>query len=401
MSGLIKQKTIAIEDSNIANLGSEMDKKARLDAAQTETAWHGVGKAPGLRVWRIEKFQVVPWPEAEYGKFFSGDSYIVLNTYKKPDVNALFHDVHFWLGQSSTQDEYGTAAYKTVELDDYLGGVPVQHREVQGHETKLFTTYFKRIEFMDGGIDSGFNKVKPTEYRARLLHVKGTKTSILIREVPLTYKSLNSGDVFIYDGGLTMYQWNGSKSNGVERNKAAEYSKAIQNERKGLPKITVFDEGDKDAVPFWEAIGGEGPVKSAEEGGKDEAAKAFEKILFRISDSSGSMKFTQEAAGTVRASHFDSDDVFLFDCGTEIFVWVGNKSTKEERKKGMQYAMDYMQKHNRPMTIPVSRIIEGGENEAFCANLDPELPPPKFGPKPVYKSTIVDRAPQAAKNTRY
>ena len=42
------------------------------------------------------------------------------------------------------KDEYGTAAYKTVELDTYLDDKPVQHREVQGHESSLFKSYFKQ-----------------------------------------------------------------------------------------------------------------------------------------------------------------------------------------------------------------------------------------------------------------
>uniref|UniRef100_A0AC34Q451 Gelsolin-like domain-containing protein n=1 Tax=Panagrolaimus sp. JU765 TaxID=591449 RepID=A0AC34Q451_9BILA len=96
------------------------------------------GKTRGLQIWRIKKFDLEEIPKELYGNFFEGDSYIILNT--KSD-NAF--DVHFWLGKNTTQDEMGTAAIKTVELDDALGGLPVQYRELQNHESPLFFTYFK------------------------------------------------------------------------------------------------------------------------------------------------------------------------------------------------------------------------------------------------------------------
>jgi len=103
----------------------------------------------GVEIWRIVKFKVEAWEKNQYGEFYSGDSYIILNTYK--DKEEIKYDVHFWIGKYSTQDEYGTAAYKTVELDTFLEDKPVQHREVQGHESALFKKYFDTITHLKGG----------------------------------------------------------------------------------------------------------------------------------------------------------------------------------------------------------------------------------------------------------
>eukprot|EP01116_Phalansterium_solitarium_P017589 TRINITY_DN4374_c0_g1_i2.p1 TRINITY_DN4374_c0_g1~~TRINITY_DN4374_c0_g1_i2.p1 ORF type:complete len:277 (+),score=104.04 TRINITY_DN4374_c0_g1_i2:163-993(+) len=275
---MLKQKTIDLASSNIAGLGTDLDKKIREAAAATEPAWKEAGKAVGLQIWRIEKFNVKSWPKDQYGNFFSGDSYIVLNTYKKKGSDKLLWDVHFWLGETTSQDEAGTAAYKTVELDDLLGGAPVQHREVQGYESALFLSYFhNQIHLYDGGIESGFHAVKPEEYKPRLLHLKGKKT-VRVTQVPLSGQSLNSGDVFVLDCGLKLLQWNGKASSGQERLKAAQLSRAISDERKGLPKVTVLAEGD-DMPEFWSALGGQTPVKSADEGGKDELVKDLKRIF--------------------------------------------------------------------------------------------------------------------------
>lgn len=38
-----------------------------------------------------------------------------------------------------------------MQMDDYLGGKPIQYREVQGHESKTFVGYFKSgLKYMVG-----------------------------------------------------------------------------------------------------------------------------------------------------------------------------------------------------------------------------------------------------------
>lgn len=106
---MMKPERISWKDSNLALIGSDLDHKIKQAAAGGETAWEGVGEGPGLKVWRIEQFKVVPWPEEQYGTFYTGDSYIVMKTYQKEGQDALYYDVHIWIGSDSSQDEYGTA----------------------------------------------------------------------------------------------------------------------------------------------------------------------------------------------------------------------------------------------------------------------------------------------------
>lgn len=102
---------------------------------------------------------------------------------KSTSGSRLEQHVHFWLGQESSQDEAAVAAYKTVELDDHLGGAPIQHREVQGHESKRFLAYFKGgLRILQGGVATGLNHV--TEDTSPKLYLVKGKRQPIVRQLP-------------------------------------------------------------------------------------------------------------------------------------------------------------------------------------------------------------------------
>jgi len=363
----------SINDPNVSKNVKEAESQARTGkfgagAKTAEEEWALAGKAEGIQIWRIEKFHIVAWPKTEYGKFYNGDSYLVLHTMKSG--NSFKWDIYLWIGSGSSLDEAGTGAYKMVELDEQLGGSPVQHREVQDYESDQFLSLFTpSMQILRGGIESGFNQVKPEEYQTRLLHLKG-KTVVRVGQCSVDSDSLNSGDVFVLDAGLTIIQWNGSKSSPQERTKGGEIARALKSERKGLPAVTTTDEGQEDAK-FWEILGGKGPIASAEEGGDDrEEEKKHSKALFQLSDASGTLKFTQKATGKVTKGLFDTKDVFVFDSGFEIFVWIGKGTTANEKKSALSSAQTYLSQNKRPAYLPITRVIEGGEPSSFHTALD-------------------------------
>lgn len=71
---------------------SEYSAKLREKA---DAFFASAGKAP-LEVYRIEKFEPVAQDPDHYGKFYDGDSYVVV---KKNNVD---YDIHYWHGRNAT-----------------------------------------------------------------------------------------------------------------------------------------------------------------------------------------------------------------------------------------------------------------------------------------------------------
>uniref|UniRef100_A0A669AZF5 Gelsolin n=1 Tax=Oreochromis niloticus TaxID=8128 RepID=A0A669AZF5_ORENI len=326
------------------------------------------GQQPGLQVWRVENFDLVPVPENLHGGFYTGDAYLILNTIKQRS-GSLQYDLHFWLGDFCTQDESGSAAIFTVQMDDFLGGKPIQYREVQGHESKTFLGYFKSgIKYMKGGVASGFKHVVTNEVSVqRVLQIKGRRV-VRATEVPVSWDSFNTGDCFILDLG-DIYQWCGSQSNRFEKLKATQVAKGIRdNERSGRSRVYVCDEG----VEREKIIEVLGPKPDLPAGDSDDikvdASNRMRAKLYKVSNATGAMSITLVAAENPFAqSTLESGDCFILDHGSDgkIFLWKGKDANMDERKAAMKAADEFIKKMGYPKHTQVQILPEMGETPLF------------------------------------
>jgi len=332
-----------LSKTNIAFLGTDLEKKIKEAASKGEPAWTSINlNELGMYIWRIEKFNVVPVDEKTYGTFYEGDSYILLNIYE--ESNELKYNVHFWLGSNTTHDELGTAAYKTVELDNYLHGNAVQFREVQSYESDLFKSYFPQgIEYKVGGVESGFHIVSSydySKYKPILYMIHNNSVS----QIPLIVTSLNEDDVFVLDAGLTIYVYSGHSSSHKERYVAECTAQNIQDNRKGAKIIMV--KNDDEYEQMLDLVG--------------QNVSGLEHIkLYRIAESGG-IPSVESINDEITSDKFNSDDAYVLDTPMTTYIWVGKNSNYAELIKAWQVAFMVTS-----ITDHITLVKEGREPELF------------------------------------
>lgn len=108
-----------------------------------------------------------------------------------------------WFAYQNKKDEVGTAAIKTFELDAILGGRAVQYRELQGHETEKFLSYFRPcIIPQEGGMASGCRpaEVDSSEHETRLYVCKGRHV-VHVKEASFTVDNIyrHTFDILLVD----------------------------------------------------------------------------------------------------------------------------------------------------------------------------------------------------------
>ncbi|XP_023263679.1 villin-1-like isoform X1 [Seriola lalandi dorsalis] len=355
------------------SLRQTQHKFSRMMSDDNQDAFRSVSRKPGLQIWTINNMQMVPVPAQGFGNFFEGDCYIVLYI-SQSKGSGQSADIHYWIGKSSSQDEQGAAAIYVTQLDEYLGGSPVQHREVQGSESPRFRSYFKNgLIYKKGGVASGFHHVDTNVYNVlRLLHVKGRK-HVTAAEVEVSWNSFNTGDIFLLDMGKAIVQWNGLQSNRREKLKAVLLAQDIRDrERGGRAQIGLVEGGDEQDSPelmkVMTAVLGQrtGSLKEAVPDDRPDQAQNGSVRLYHVFENSGNLVVQEVATQPLTQDLLHSSDCYIADQGgSSVMVWKGKQASKEERREALNRAVGYIKAKNYPPSTTVEVMTEGGESALF------------------------------------
>ena len=339
----------------------------------------GAGQKAGLEIWRVDvgaspDVVVRRWPREDYGAFFTSDAYLVLNAFRAKDesgrdADKLAHDLHLWLGSDTLLTPDALLAFAAPqELVEVLGKVPVLHRELRNHESALFQSYFKAIQYCDGPIAAGFRFVKPEEYKPRLFQVRRTRKAVRAWEVPVNVSSLNKGDVFILDAGLSIYTVVGEESNAFERMKGGALAHNLVAARQGKSKAKAELDDE-----FWRLLNGSpSDVRPPEERTEDAEDKPVETDKLRLYKVDGPASFSLTAEGKLNTSMLSSSATYIVDAGIEILVWVGrDAAASSEQIQGLSRAAEFLAAFSKPSFTPVTVVAQGQSSVVFSALVRP------------------------------
>jgi len=286
-------------------------------------------------------------------------------------------NLHYWIGRKAPKDSSTAAAIRAIQLGEKIGGQAVHYRETQGHESELFQSYFKfNIKYLKGGAVSALNHVTEEVHEIRLLQLLGTRG--IVRQVDPHCASLNEGDVFVLDGGTVLWVWVGRKAGLLKKTKGLEIANMINAENKGKGEVKVLEgptrdqpDNTTDFLALMEGslkdIADEQEALSNSEVAIDMAESVF---LYRVVDVDGEMEAEQIEAPSLVRELLDSEQTYILDCETEIFIWVGKNARWENKASGLMLAEEFLTLFERPAWTPMTRMVEGTETVLFKSKFE-------------------------------
>ena len=328
-----------------------------------------VGQEAGLEVWEMENFLPNPIHSSFHGHFYEEDSYIVLKTTIKEDGNKDWQ-IWYWIGEKTSLDKKACAAIHAVNLRNLLGASCRTIREEQNDESEEFMDVFGgELCYVEGGrTTSGFFTVEPTVWAKRLFRVHPNGQQIHLEPVAASHDSLDPRFVMVLDTGMVLYVWCGRKSKALLRSKARLFSEKVnKTERKGDAEIELLHQ-DSETEEFWSALVGKPASPSEPIVEHVPADFTWRKMkMYQVCLGMGYLELPQldVGRGQLKQAMLQSKCVYVLDGWTEVWLWLGGKSTRLLRAAGSKLAAELHAMLERPSFAVVSCVKEGVESMMF------------------------------------
>ncbi|XP_035168371.1 protein flightless-1 homolog, partial [Oxyura jamaicensis] len=231
---------------------------------------------------------------------------------------------------------------------------------------------------IEGGTASGFFTVEDTQYVTRLYRVYGKK-NVKLEPVALKGTSLDPRFVFLLDHGLDLFVWRGSRATLSSTTKARLFAEKInKNERKGKAEITLLSQG-QETPEFWEVLGGQPEeirpcVPDDFQPHKPKLYKVglglgyleLPQINYKLSvEHKKRLKADLLPEMRLLQSLLDTKNVYILDCWSDVFIWIGRKSSRLVRAAALKLSQELCGMLHRPKHAMVTRNLEGTECQVF------------------------------------
>lgn len=188
----------------------------------------------------------------------------------------------------------------------------------------------------------------------------------------------STGDVYLIDDESTIFIWIGSKCSVDEKTAGAAQARNLDQERGGAAKIITVDQ-NQETAEFLKLIADMGPMKIVEKNIaktmlKDVMTGDFAgftehvNVMYRISSEEfediNAMKMIQVPFSK---NSLKSEDCFVLDLGTSVYVWQGNACNVKEKVKSGQWARNIDAERAGEQN---EKIFEEGDDAEFLAAID-------------------------------
>ncbi|XP_033115179.1 protein flightless-1 homolog [Anneissia japonica] len=130
-------------------------------------------------------------------------------------------------------------------------------------------------------------------------------------------------------------------------------------ERKNNAQILMMTQG-AEVQQFWELLGGFDvdfvPTNCVDEEFTPEKPK-----LYQVGLGMGYLELPQVELprNKLKQSCLETKNVYILDCGADIFIWIGRKSSRLVRAAALKLAQELCSMISRSVVAMVVRVLEG------------------------------------------